>query len=145
MTNWTADDLFRWWIAQQQTTVMMLLGKIANPVTGQVERDLDMARLLIDLLAAMETKTQGNLSGDDERLLGGILTNLRLNFVQEANRPDPPAADADATAGAPAPGDVDQESSRAAGDHTVGDTVAGEPAAGDAVTGSSAGDAGHRS
>jgi hypothetical protein len=90
MTNWSADDLFQWWIVQQQSAVMVHLGKITHPVTGKVERDLQTAKLLIDLLGAMETKTKGNLSGDEERLLGGILTNLRLNFVQEANRPDSP-------------------------------------------------------
>jgi hypothetical protein len=90
MTNWSADDLFRWWIVQQQNAVMVHLGKITHPVTGKVERDLETARLLIDLLGAMEAKTKGNLSGDEERFLGSVLTNLRLNFVQEANRPDSP-------------------------------------------------------
>jgi hypothetical protein len=90
MSNWSAEDLFRWWIVQQQSAVMVHLGKITHPMTGKVERDLETARLLIDLLAAMETKTKGNLSGDEERFLGGVLTNLRLNFVQEANRPDAP-------------------------------------------------------
>ena len=90
MGNWSADDLFQWWIAQQQTAVMVHLGKITHPGTGKVERDLDTARFLIDLLAVMEVKTKGNLSGDEERFLGSVLTNLRLNFVQEANRPDSP-------------------------------------------------------
>jgi hypothetical protein len=99
MANWSADDLFRWWIVQQQNAVMVHLGKITHPATGTIERDLDTARLLIDLLSAMETKTKGNLSEDEERLLTSVLTNLRLNFVQEANRPDPPAED---SAGAPA-------------------------------------------
>jgi hypothetical protein len=90
MSNWSTDDLFRWWIVQQQSAVMVHLGKITHPMTGKVERDLETARLLIDLLGAMETKTKGNLSSDEERFLGGILTNLRLNFVQEAKRPDPP-------------------------------------------------------
>ncbi len=90
MANWTADDLFRWWIVQQQSAVMVHLGKITNPVSGKVERDLETARLLIDLIAAVESKTKGNLSADEARFLGGVLTNLRLNFVQEASRPDAP-------------------------------------------------------
>lgn len=94
MTSWSADDLFQWWIVQQQSAVMVHLGKIVHPATGKVERDLETAKFLIDLLAVMETKTKGNLSGDEERLLSTVLTNLRLNFVQEANRPDPPVAGA---------------------------------------------------
>ena len=99
MTNWSADDLFQWWIVQQQSAVMVHLGKITHPVTGKVERDLETAKFLIDLLGVMEVKTKGNLSGDEQRLLGGVLTNLRLNFVQEANRPDSPGTD---SAGEPA-------------------------------------------
>ncbi len=90
MANWSTDDLFQWWIVQQQSAVMVHLGKITHPVTGKVERDLETAKFLIDLLGVMEVKTKGNLSRDEERLLGTILTNLRLNFVQEANRPDSP-------------------------------------------------------
>ena len=93
MANWSTDDLFQWWIVQQQSAVMVHLGKITHPMTGKVERDLETAKFLIDLLGVMELKTKGNLSGDEERFLGSVLTNLRLNFVQEANRPDSPDAD----------------------------------------------------
>ena len=117
MTNWSADDLFQWWIVQQQSAVMVHLGKITHPVTGKVERDLETAKFLIDLLGVMEVKTKGNLSGDEQRLLGGVLTNLRLNFVQEANRPDAPGT---GPAGEPA-----SEGSDTAG---TGSDIAGEEA-----------------
>ena len=114
MSNWSADDLFRWWIVQQQGAVMVHLGKITNPVSGKVERDLETARLLIDLIAAMETKTKGNLSAEDERFLSGVLTNLRLNFVQEASHPDSPEAGAGAASEPPAEGAPPGEGAAAA-------------------------------
>jgi hypothetical protein len=128
MSNWSAEDLFRWWIVQQQSAVMVHLGKITHPVTGKVERDLETARLLIDLLAAMETKTKGNLSGDEERLLGGVLTNLRLNFVQEANRPDAPDTE---SGGEAATGGSGTTSEVPAGEERDAPGAAGAPDAAD--------------
>jgi hypothetical protein len=65
----------------------MALGKIANPMSGKVERDLDAARVMIDLLVELETRTEGRRSADETRLLQGTLTELRLNYLDEMNRP----------------------------------------------------------
>ena len=65
----------------------ILLGKVAHPVTGNVERDLGAARQMIDLLAELETRTEGNRSPDETRLLRGALTELRLNYLEEMKKP----------------------------------------------------------
>ncbi len=46
------------------------------------EPDLGMARHSIDLLGMLQEKTRGNLSLEEERLLGNSLTELRFRFVQ---------------------------------------------------------------
>jgi hypothetical protein len=46
------------------------------------EPDLPLARHLIDLLAVLEEKTKGNLSLEEQRLLGNSLTELRFRYVQ---------------------------------------------------------------
>ena len=66
------------------------LGKIRNPVTDKVERNLDGARNFIDTLDMLREKTKGNLSEDEERFLNEILKELRLNYVEELKRPDSP-------------------------------------------------------
>ena len=91
MSEFPNEGHFAVWVLQQQQMVMMLLGKLANPFTGKVERDLDTARWQIDLLGAMEKRTRGNLEPEEERLLAQVLTSLRLNFVDEAARPEPAA------------------------------------------------------
>lgn len=88
--QWSHDDLFAWFIVQQQHLAWIHLGKVANPVNGEVSRDLQAAKLAIDLLGMMETKTRGNLSAEEERLLGQVLSTLRLNYVEESQRPEPP-------------------------------------------------------
>jgi hypothetical protein len=66
------------------------MGKVTNPMTGEVERDLGSARAAIDLLAELETKTEGNRSGDETKILQGVLTELRMNYLDEMKKPDEP-------------------------------------------------------
>lgn len=70
----------------------MSLGKMANPMTGEVERNLDTARELIDMLAELETRTEGNRSQEESQALQGALTELRLNYMEEMKKPEAPAA-----------------------------------------------------
>jgi hypothetical protein len=65
---------------------MQQLGKIANPFTGKVERDLDAAHGTIDVLLMFRKKTQGNLSDRERRTLTNLITELQLNYVDEAKR-----------------------------------------------------------
>ena len=51
------------------------------------EPDLRLARHAIDLLSMLEEKTKGNLSTEEERLLGNSLTELRFRYVQALERP----------------------------------------------------------
>lgn len=66
-----------------QTQAMMALGKLANPVTGKAERQLEVARLFIDTLEMLERKTTGNLNAEESRVLRTALTDLRLMYVEE--------------------------------------------------------------
>ena len=77
------NDLFIGLVASLQASAWMQLGKILNPVTGKVERDLEQARDTIDLLGMLEAKTRGNLHPDESRLLTQTLYALRMNYVEE--------------------------------------------------------------
>ncbi len=70
------------------------------------EPDTRLARHTIDLLSMIETKTRGNLSLEEQRLIGNSLTELRFRFVQaldaakdrqpqgvEAQSPAPPTGE----------------------------------------------------
>jgi hypothetical protein len=61
---------------------LMHLGQAPHPETGSVEKTLPLARQTVDLLAMLEEKTKGNLSGDEERLLTQILFDLRMRYVE---------------------------------------------------------------
>ncbi len=63
-------------------SALMHLGEAPNPESGKVEKNLMLARQTIDLIAMLEEKTKGNLTGDEERLLGQILYDLRMRYVE---------------------------------------------------------------
>jgi hypothetical protein len=80
------DALFINLVLMFQNAAMQQLGKIANPMTGKTERNLDQARFSIDMIEMLRSKTRGNLSDDLERLINTTLTNLRMNYVDEAGK-----------------------------------------------------------
>lgn len=65
------------------TTGMQGLGKILNPVSQKIEKNLDQAKESIEMLDMLKEKTKGNLSPELSRLLDQFLSDLRLNYVDE--------------------------------------------------------------
>lgn len=65
---------------------MQQMGKIANPLTGKVERDLDAAHGTIEVLIMFQKKTEGNLKDRERRTLNNLVTELQLNFVDESRK-----------------------------------------------------------
>ncbi len=58
---------------------LMHLGHIQE---AGVPVDRDAARHVIDTLAMLKEKTQGNLAPEETRLLDSVLYDLRMKFVQ---------------------------------------------------------------
>lgn len=77
------DQLFGSLIYLFHTTGMQGLGKLMNPVSQKIEKNIDQAKESIDMLEMLKQKTQGNLSPELTRLLEQFLTDLRLNYVDE--------------------------------------------------------------
>ena len=72
------------------TQAMIALGKLANPATGKAEKNMAAARLFIDTLEMLESKTKGNLNSDETKVLHATLTDLRLMYVEETKAPQAP-------------------------------------------------------
>jgi ABC-type transporter Mla subunit MlaD len=69
-----------------QQSGMMALGKLMNPLTRQIDKNLEAARDTIDTLAALEARTRGNLESDEARVLQQVLTELRMNYLDEVKK-----------------------------------------------------------
>ena len=64
------------------SSALLHLGEIADPHTGQKMKDLPLAKHSIDIIAMLKDKTKGNLSGEEQRFVESILTDLRWRYVK---------------------------------------------------------------
>ena len=82
----TDDQLFTQLISIFYSSAMIALGKLKNPVTDQIERNLVQAKQSIDILELIKEKTKNNLTDSQKRTLDRLLTDLRLNYIYESNK-----------------------------------------------------------
>lgn len=81
--------------AAQQSTgpgILDLVGMLAEPVpyylgeapmpNGVIRQDLNLARVHIDLLEVLRSKTSGNLTAEESSVLDDVLHQLKMRFVQ---------------------------------------------------------------
>jgi hypothetical protein len=87
MTNKVSGgQLFMGLVYSLTQSAFIALGKLPDPFSGKIERDLDQASQTIDLLAALHEKTNGNLEPEEEKFLARTISDLRLNYVDEVNK-----------------------------------------------------------
>lgn len=80
------DQLFVQLLYIFHSSAMQSMGKVKNPFTDKIERDLQQAKQSIDMIEMMKEKTKGNLSEELNSILDRFLTELRLNFVDESSK-----------------------------------------------------------
>ncbi len=80
-------SLLQWCLSVLAANAWQTMGLIANPATKKVERNLDDARLAIDAVSALADQLRPRLPDAERRQLETLLTDLRLNFVQQKERP----------------------------------------------------------
>ena len=73
---------FPTFIMSLNASALVNLGILDNPVTGEKENNLALAKQTIDILCMLEEKTRGNLSKDEESMLKNILYDLRIIYVK---------------------------------------------------------------
>ncbi len=64
------------------TNAAAALGAVPHPATGKRSLDLDTGKYWLDVLGMLRDKTKGNLHPKEDRLLEGLLADLRLQYVQ---------------------------------------------------------------
>lgn len=63
------------------TQALAAMGQVPDPLEGKTVVRLPVARHLVDSLAMLEEKTKGNLTSEEERMLGDVLHQLRMTFM----------------------------------------------------------------
>lgn len=74
---------FQTFILSLNSSVLVQLGILEDPVTGIKEKNLPLAKQTIDILGMLDEKTKGNLNKDEEMMLKNILYDLRMMYVHE--------------------------------------------------------------
>jgi len=69
-------------IMSLNTSALFLLGEIADPETGARKQDLVLAKHTIDTLNVLKEKTRGNLTQEEENMLGKFLYDLQMRYVK---------------------------------------------------------------
>jgi hypothetical protein len=73
-------------VMQMQTMAMAHLGKITNPATGELERDLDAARGAIDVLEMLKAKCRTGTPEPLLQMLDQAVMDLQMNYLDEKKR-----------------------------------------------------------
>ena len=65
------------------STAAIHFGDLPDPISGtRAEPNLDGAAQMIDILSLLEQKTRGNLTAEEREVLGQVLYELRMRFVE---------------------------------------------------------------
>ena len=64
------------------TSAMVHMGLVPESEGGSTEKNLPLAHQTIDTLELLQTKTRGNLTDDESKLLQSVLYELRMSYVK---------------------------------------------------------------
>ena len=86
----TEQQLFDQLISSLVHSAWVYLGKIKNPMNDKLEKNVDQASVQIDMLDMLFKRMTGNMSEEEDEYLGHVIRELKMNFVEEKNKPEEP-------------------------------------------------------
>lgn len=78
--------LFQHLVVMFQTLALQQMGKLTSPITGKVERDLHQAKITVDMLGMIQSRTEGNLEENEKKILDTVMMELQMNYIDETAR-----------------------------------------------------------
>ena len=75
---------FATFVLSMSSSALVHLGEVPESETGQVMENVLAAKQTIDILCMLQSKTKGNLTDQEARLLRDMLFELRMKYVQKA-------------------------------------------------------------
>ncbi len=82
-SKFTEEQLFDNLISSLVHSVWIALGKIKNPMSDKIERNLFAASMNIDMLDMLYKRMDSNLSDKEDLYLSHILSELKMNYIEE--------------------------------------------------------------
>ena len=62
------------------------MGLVANPMTGQIEKDIAQAKIAIDTVSFLADQLDPHVAPEERLPLKAMVSDLRLNFVEQSKR-----------------------------------------------------------
>lgn len=75
---------FSTFVLSLSSSALVHLGEVPDPQNGELTEDLLAAKHTIDVLGMLKEKTGNNLDPEEERLIDGLLYELRMKYVIKA-------------------------------------------------------------
>ena len=82
-SKFTEEQLFDNLISSLVHSVWISLGKIKNPMSDKIERNLFAASMNIDMLDMLYKRMDGNLSEQEESYISHVLSEIKMNYIEE--------------------------------------------------------------
>lgn len=74
---------FGTFVLSMSSSALVHLGEVPEPESGEYMENVLAAKQTIDILCLLESKTKGNLTAQEARLLKDMLFELRMKYVQK--------------------------------------------------------------
>lgn len=88
-----SSELFVALVYSLQMQAMMNLGKIKNPMTDKVEKNMEGAEVSIDMIDMLLHKSKEGFTDEEKKVLETVVSDLRLNYVDEKSKKDDETTD----------------------------------------------------
>lgn len=74
-------------LQELRSLAWLRMGLVANPSTGQIERDLEQARIAIDTVEFLAKQLEPAVAPEERLPLKAMVSDLQINFVEQSKRP----------------------------------------------------------
>jgi hypothetical protein len=75
---------FSTFILSLTTSALVCLGELPDPISKEKTLNLPLAQQTISIIEILNEKTAGNLTEDEENLIGTVLYDLRMKYIQSS-------------------------------------------------------------
>jgi hypothetical protein len=87
--SWGRSDVFSelgfsTFILSLSTSALVHLAELPDPISNEKKVNLPLAKQTIAIVEMLQKKTKGNLTEEEDQLIGDLLYDLRLKYVQAA-------------------------------------------------------------
>ena len=77
------ERLFLYLVNTFKISAMVALGKMENPMTNELQINLEQASYYVDLLDMLQSKAKGNMSQYEEQMLINTVSELNMEIIKQ--------------------------------------------------------------